>query len=95
MYCDHIFIQILHDKLFVAYNDITPQRKEKKKIYSKKVDDIFFPFSFFGTMETRNTPLSLHYSVMSAPGRAAGRCQPLCGVNSRQVLQVCCGTISL
>lgn len=47
MYCDHIFIQILHDKLFVAYNDITPQRKEKKKIYSKKVDDIFFSFFFF------------------------------------------------
>lgn len=27
-------------------------------------------------METRNTPLSLHYSVMSAPGRRAGRYRP-------------------
>ena len=49
MYCDHIFIQILHDKRFVAYNEITPRRerereREREKV---KVDDIFYPFFFF------------------------------------------------
>lgn len=61
MYCDHIFIQILHDKRLLRTMK-SPHREEKKK-----VDDIFF--SFF-TMKTRNTPLSLHYSVTSAPGVA-------------------------
>lgn len=49
-------------------------------------------FSFFWTMKTRNTPLSLHYSVMSAPVRRPDRAGPLWRY-SRQVYR-CCRTIS-
>ena len=79
MYCDHIFIQILHDKRFVAYNEITPRRereRERKRKSKSRWHFLSFFLFFFGTMETRNTPLSLHYSVMSAPGRRAGRYRP-------------------
>ena len=51
------------------------ERERKRKSKSRWHFLSFFLF-FFGTMETRNTPLSLHYSVMSAPGRRAGRYRP-------------------
>lgn len=50
-------------------------------------------FSAFWTMKTKNTPLSLHYSVVSAPGRWLDHVSPLWRYSGQ--VYSCCRTISL
>lgn len=85
MYCDQIFIQILHDKLLL-HTMKSPHRGKKKKI--AKVDEclFFFFFSFLRLMETRTTPLSLYNSVIIAPGTQLAGAGPLLPRQSKQVL---------